>query len=147
VTSGAEPSRKHAILEGVFSSLRARTLLACLLMVATIDSAAGVCAFMCSHRSEPAGRRTAAAAHGCHEAANVPGPDGSLAAAPVRCAPERAALTGARLEAPAFKRAMLIHHVAAIMDVVSPLTRVHLVYSEQYPPPGAPPGAPLPLRI
>ncbi len=147
VPSGTQPSRSHVILEGVFSSPRRRILIACLLMVVTIDSAAGVCAFVCSHRNEPAGRAATTTAHSCHEATNTAGPDGALTTAPARCVPERAALTSARLDAPAFKRAVLIHHVAAIVDLVSPLTRANLVDSEQSPPPVAPPGAPLPLRI
>ena len=125
---------------------RARLLIACLLMVTTIDSAAAVCAYLCAHRNEPA-RASVPASHKCHAIAAAPGGDGSLAPTPVRCAPERPALTTARIDGPAFHRAIALDHVVALVDVANPATSVHLVESRSSAPPGAPPGAPLPLRI
>ena len=124
---------------------RARLLIASLLMVTTIDSAAAVCAYLCAHRNEPAAPASVTASHNCHEVAVASGGDGSLTAAPVRCAPERPALTTARSDAPAFHRAIALDHVVA--PVASPAAIVHLVESRSSAPPGAPPGAPLPLRI
>jgi len=126
---------------------RARLLIACLLMVTTIDSAAAVCAYMCAHRIESGARASVPASHKCHEIAAAPGGDGSLAPTPVRCAPERPALTTARTDAPAFHRAIALDHVVALVDIANPTTSVHLVESRSSAPPGSPPGAPLPLRI
>jgi hypothetical protein len=126
---------------------RARLVLAGLLMVTTIDSAAAVCAYVCANRSEHTLRPSAQASHSCHEVAGAPGGNGSLAAAPERCAPERPALTTARLDAPAFNRAIARDHVVDLVHAANPHSSVHLLESRGSAPPGAPPGAPLPLRI
>jgi hypothetical protein len=126
---------------------RARLVLAGLLMVTTIDSAAAVCAYVCANRSERTLRPSAPASHSCHEVAVAPGGNGALTAVPERCAPERPALITARLDAPAFNRAIARDQIVDLVHAANPQSSIHLFQSPRSAPPGAPPGAPLPLRI
>ena len=125
---------------------RARLLIACLLMVTTIDSAAAVCAYMCAHQDKHTPRATVTASHNCHEVAVAPESDGSLSATPAPCAPERPALTTARVDTPSFHLIALDYPVA-LVDSADPPASIHLVESRRSAPPAPPPGASLPLRI
>jgi hypothetical protein len=126
---------------------RGRLLLACLLMVTTIDSASAVCAYVCATRGEATSRANAPASHTCHEPATAPADGGSLVPTPDQCSPEPPALTTARHDAPAFGRSAVLGHAVEIVGGDDARSLSYHLETNGSAQPGAPPGAPLPLRI